>query len=367
MADLEFQIVGGKGKDAKLTRAHVHPFETAGEHKHHGLVSLTHPFLELRPEFHPFLNDDFGAAMNQNIAFTGTPSIIHTGGDTTGQWSTSIVAGTWDFNDTTDPFAGSACVSLTSANNNDQAIFSTISVVGLSTKTALTGQLRLETYDANNNSINLQFQNSDVDVGSAVNLNDVVDTGLLNAYQSIVIPKDSFDISDQNVDELNVIVGRTGGAKPTFRLDNIQIEETGTPAVFKATTPVGTRFHITEIRIRMEDAFSTVLTDNTVPNFPINQFLGVSALSNGIVFNRVEDGKVLFSVNLKDLGDFLATGSDLTNATGNGTNSGFTLLVKFPKPIVLKGGSTNFLSFTIADNLSGLTRFTAAARGALEI
>ena len=65
---------------------------------------------------------------------------------------------------------------------------------------------------------------------------------------------------------------------------------------------------------------------------------------------------------------FFATGSNAIDITGNATNSGVTLVVEFPEPIVLKGGeSENFLSFTISDNLSDLTRFTAAARGALEI
>ena len=91
-------------------------------------------------------------------------------------------------------------------------------------------------------------------------------------------------------------------------------------------------------------------------------------MTNGIAFSRVQQGKTLFSVILKNLGDFLATGSNLINATGNATNTGFTLLVEFPEAILLEGGETeNFLSFTINDDLSGLTRFTAAARGAVEI
>ncbi len=360
------RLTGTQGKGAKEVEQHVHPFDTAsGEHV--GAIVLTKRFLNFNPEFHPFLNDDFGIDMTQNIAFSGSPSVITTGGDSTGQWTTAIVAGTWDFNDTTNPFAGSACVSLTAANNNDQAIFSTSGTVGFNVKTAVTGQIRLETYDATVNSINLQFQNNNVGVGDPVNLNDVIDTGVLDAYQGIVIPKESFNITTESVDELNVTVVRTGGAKPTFRLDNVQIEASGTPAVFKSTTPEGTRFHITEIRIRMEDAQSAVLTDGSMPNLDPSKLIGVSALSNGIVFSRVEDGKTLFSVNLKDLGDFLATGSDLINVTGDATNTGLTLLVRFPEPIVLKGGGEdNFLSFTISDNLSELTRFTAAARGGLE-
>ena len=67
------------------------------------------------------------------------------------------------------------------------------------------------------------------------------------------------------------------------------------------------------------------------------------------------------------MGDFLATGSNMINISGNATNTGLTLVVEFPEPIILKGGGNqNFLSFTINDDLTNLTRFTAAARGALE-
>ena len=38
----------------------------------------------------------------------------------------------------------------------------------------------------------------------------------------------------------------------------------------------------------------------------------------------------IFSVTIKQLSDFLATGSDLINLTGNATNTGLTLLIKFP-------------------------------------
>ncbi len=370
------RIVGTQGSGAKELETHVHPFKTASGN-HVGAVVLSERFLQFNPEFHPFLNDDFGTAMNQNVAFGGTPELIHDGGDNVG-WIGTAVQGIWDFADTINPQAGTKCVSLTSANNNDEATFADGTETDMGSHTAVTGQIRLETYNSVNNSIILQFKNNNVNVGNSIDLNDFIDTGLLDAYQAFVIPKDSFGIVSETVDEIDMTLIRTGGARPTFRFDVWQIENTGTPAIFKATTPLGTRFHITEIRIRIEDAFDSTLIVNestntaapkpTMPNLPIDQLLGVSALSNGIVFNRVEKGKTLFAVNLKDLGDFLATGSDLVNVTGNATNTGFTLLVKFPEPIILEGGeSKNFLSFTINDNLSGLTRFTAAARGALEI
>jgi hypothetical protein len=91
-----------------------------------------------------------------------------------------------------------------------------------------------------------------------------------------------------------------------------------------------------------------------------------SPLTNGVVFNRVQKGKTLFSVTIRQLGDFLSVGSNIINHISDGTNTFITMLVEFPEPIVLEGGPDDFLSFTVSDNLSGLLQFTASTTGALE-
>jgi len=356
-AQVEFKVLdgGGSGLTADVTL-----FSTAKKEDNKALLVSTDPLIKFNPEFHPFLNDDFGTAMNQNVTFSGTPEIIHNGGSSV-EWTGSAVVGTWNF-------ADSGKVTITSANNNDEALFDeeTPTTVDLTGFTALTGKVDLDIYNDVNNNIIVFFALSGDDVGVSANLNDFIDTGDF-AEQNFVIPKADLGLTTQVVNEFTIIIERAAGTKPTIKFDDIQLEATGTPAVFKATTPLGSRFHITELRLRLEDAFDSTLANNSIANFPIDQLLGVSSLSNGILFQRVEDGEVLFSVTLKELGDFLATGSNLINATGNATNSGFTLLIEFPEPIVLSGGeSENFLSFTINDDLSGLTRFTAAARGAIE-
>jgi len=65
--------------DGSGKKAHVHQFTTSKRNDHSALLVQSHPFLRYNPEFHPFLNDSFGTAMNQNIAFSGTPEIIHIG------------------------------------------------------------------------------------------------------------------------------------------------------------------------------------------------------------------------------------------------------------------------------------------------
>lgn len=341
--------------------AHVHEFSTAKRKDHAGLLVLTRQFQDFSPEFHPFLNENFGSAMNQNVAFSGTPEIIHNGG-TSVEWTGTAVAGTWDF-------AATGKTTITGADNNDEASFAeeTPTTIDMSGFTTLTGKVDLDIYNPTNNSITLQFDNAGVSVGNSVNLNDFIDTGDFTE-QNFVIPKAELGLTTQLLDGMTITISRTGGAKPTIKFDDIQFEQTGEAAVFKATTPLGTRFHVSEIRIRITDDLDTTLANGTTLNLNPDNILGVSALSNGIVFARVDEGKTLFSVSIKSLDDFLATGSNLINDPGNASKAGITLLVEFPEPIVLQGGeSENFLSFAINDDLSGLTRFTAAARGAIEV
>ena len=357
--------------------AHVHAFAGKRNKKHHGLLVQQEPFLQLNPEFHPFIHSTFGTAMNQNISIGGgSTELIHNGTDAVG-WTGTAVSGTWDFSDTTNPSAGSNCVSLTSGNNADEAVFSDVTETNMTAATTITGQIRLETYNNVNNSILLQFENNNVDIGNSVNLNDYINTGTLGSYQSFVIPKANMGITTQTVDEIDIVVTRTGGSKPTFRFDEFQIETGGgasaTPAIFKTTTPIGTRYHINQLRLILVDAFTGIITASTttyptMPGLAYNQLLGVSALSNGVIFQRVQDGKVNLSITLRQLSDFFDIGLDIINLVSDGTNTMLTLGILLPDAIILEGPlEDNFLSLTINDDLSGLLLFTAATRGALEV
>jgi hypothetical protein len=361
---IDVNILDGDGTGLK---AHVHGFSTAKRDNHSGLLVLTRPFQDFNPEFHPFLNDTFGAAMNQNIAFSGTPEIIHNGG-TSAEWTGTAIAGTWNF-------ADGGKVTITSASNNDAASFAEESptTIDMSGFTALTGKVDLDVYNPTNNSIILAFDLAGVAVGNSVNLNDsYIDTGNF-AEQSFAIPKADFGLATQLLDGMTITMTRLGGTKPTVKFDDIQFEQTGTPAVFKATTPPGTRYHINRLRFAMADALDAFVTvagateNATLPALSYNKLLGVSALSNGIVFQQVQNGKVNLSIALNQLSDFLATGFTIADAISDGTNTFISMELDFFEPIVLRGGAGNFLSLTISDDLSGLLQFTATARGALEI
>ena len=355
-------IVDGRGTGVV---AHVHKFPGLKK-DHAGQLVLQERFVQLSPEVHPFINSSFGVAMNQSISFGGTPEIIHNGGTST-EWTGTALSGNWDFAD-----AGK--VSLTNGNNNNAATFDeeTGYSIDMDGFTTLTGKINLSTYDEANNSLTVIFNLDGVSVGNSIDLNDHIDAGLIGSEQNFVIPKAEFGLLGQLVNGFTITVVRTGGGKPAFTLDDIQLEETGDAAVFKATTPVGTRYHITQIRIGLADNISGIITGSTttyptMPGLAYDAILGVSALSNGIVFTRVQKGVTQFSVVLKKLGDFLTTGSNMVNMISDGTNTYITLMIEFPEPIILEGGDDSFMSYTINDDLSALLQFSAAALGAIEV
>ncbi len=356
---IETEIVGSCGPRKGKFKANVRPFDTA-QGPHEGIVALTQPFQEFEFTAAPFLNPSFGNAMNQQVVFGGTPEIIHNGGTST-EWTGTAIAGTWNF-------ADSGKITITAANDLDTASFAeeTPTTIDMTGFTTLTGKVDLDTYNAVTNSITIAFDNGGTPVGNSVELDDFIDIGNF-AEQSFAIAKGEFGLTTQAIDGMTITIGRSGGAKPTIKFDDIQFEQTGESLEFRAVTPLGTRLHLTEVRLRIEDAFDSTLASNSMPEIPIDSFLGVAALTSGIVFRRVDKGVTLIQANIKNTGDFLSAGSELINVSGNATNTGYTLLIKFGFPVVLLGDDgSNFLSFTISDDLSGLTRFVALARGGRE-
>ncbi len=237
--------------------------------------------------------------------------------------------------------------------------------------TAITGWIYIDDRWAEGDSIEIYCYDTDSssEVGVRVPIEDFTNFINFDVWQSFAIPFSILDIAGAGTfDAVRFQVAAKSGSPPRWFLDDLQVEQTGTPVTFTTVTPKGTRFHITELRLRIETVLDNRLANSSVPNLTFGAILNVARLANGIAFRRVQRGKTLFSAVLRDLSDFLATGSNIIDILGDGTNTGFTLLISFPVPVVLEGDDgENFMSFTISDDLSGLSRFTAVARGAEEI
>jgi len=331
-----------------------------------GPVVYTTPFVELDPKNIPFTNTTFGAEMNQSVTFSGSPEGIHDGTDSA-LWTASTISGTWTFDSTTNPQAGTKCVDATATVNNDTALFSDGTTTNMANFTAITGQIRLEAFDTTKgNHVEMQFRLAGALIGNAINLEDFVDPLVFDIYQGFVIPKAALGLSTQTVDEMVITTLRDAGPAPDYRLDAMQIEAAGVPAVFTAAPVKGTVFRISSIVFILVDALASTLADAGLPFLAYNSLLGVSALSNGIVFTFTKNNTVSFSGNIKQLSDFLLFGLQ-PKAFSDGTNTTLILVNDLPTDIVMDARRGDNISLTLSDDLSGLILFRALVRGGEEV
>ena len=330
----------------------------------YALTVATTPLLESTPTTRPYLNDTFGSAMNQNVTFAGTAENIHDGGDTAG-WTAAAGAGVWDFADSDAEQAGTNGISITTANNNDIALFTDGTETNMSNYTAFTGQVQLVSgYNPLQNGIVIELKNNGVAVGQNVNLNDYIDTALIGSFQKFVISKSDMAADSITIDELDIRVTRSGGTRPTIYFDKLQIEETGAPLIYSIVPRASTKFHVTKLIIALAD----VGTGGTANAY--NKIGALSALAVGIVINTIVDNRSLFSATVRQISDLLDTGGFVNNLIDDGTNTYMSLEIDLfeTAPIILDSRREgDILTATINDNLSGLLKLTIFARGHEEV
>lgn len=363
---LQVNVIGSNSNTNKVLETHVHGFKTV-HGQHAGFVVLTDPLRNFIPTVVPFINELFGNQMNQAISFGGTPELITDGGSGGTEWTGTANQGTWNF-------ADSGKTTITSALNNDSATFDDAGTIDMSGYTAISGLVDLDTYNAAQNTIVIQFGLAGIALGNSVDLDDYINVSDFSE-QAFAIPKEDLGINELVVDEMSITVLRSGGTKPTIKFDNIQIEETGTPAVFKVSAAENqSDLHVKKVRFLIADAHTGIVTGSTttyptMPGIAYDKILGLSALTIGIVVQIVLDGVITTAVSIKQMSDMIGIGADVVTLTSDGTNTFMVLELEFSETIVLKRGqeNTSFISLTINDDLSGLLLFTGAARGAYEV
>jgi hypothetical protein len=326
-----------------------------------GAVVFTTPAFEFEPTIKPFLNSDFGTALNQDASFGGTPELIFDGGSGGTEWVGSGNS-QWDFSD-----AGK--VTVDHGSNNSIALFEDAGTIDTSVYVALTGKVDLDNYTPNSQDILFQFQLSGSPLGVPVSMNSFIDTGNF-AEQSFAIPLLSFGLAGATVNEFTITVQRSAGHNPHISFDDFQIEQTNSPLKYTVDVLSSEVYYVNQINFLMVGQVSGITTvsgstqNATVPNLSYDKLLGLNTLSNGIIFSRVQNNKSVINITLKDLSDFLSF-SVILDHISDGVNTLVTLSVMLNDPIVLNGGGKDELSLTISDDLSGLVKFTALTRGAL--
>lgn len=319
-----------------------------------GQVVYTREFAERVNVVRPLTNEVYGGDLAQNASFGGTPVNIHDGGDAAG-WTGTAVAGTWDFADTTNPSAGTKCVSLTAGNNNDTANFAGTTIAG-SSYTAVSMQVRLETYSPSTSDIIIRFLLAGVQVGVEVVLDDYINTTTIGEYQTAAIPLTDFGVENLTFDECDIIIARGGGAKPTFRIDQFQIEETGGALRFEVEPTPRTVLYVHKLILTFVDN----VTGNAALDY--TKILGAT-LSSGLILSRQAAGVSRSTLVATSAGDLYRAGFSRRLLQDDGTNTLISFELVAIRPFRLNSLYGDKLSVDINDDLSGLILGTAVIHG----
>lgn len=319
----------------------------------------------------------FGAAENVYIDNAGPPA----------EWTTTTVIGNaGDFIEGSGggggvvPQAGVACVDARFSENNDTLQFDYGANFDLTNYIVITGYVALTSVLLRDGTKAIRLFAWDTGtasiVGNPVDIGDYIDETLLIAWQRFTIPLEDMGLTGQTIDALRVTTVDTGGgAPPDYFLDTIDLQQPGAvdPTAFKVEPDPGTWLHVNSYSIFIaDDDFDSNgdTANNTMPVLPYDQILGVGSLTNGIVYQRVNDGEVRETVVVKQLSDILrlpATSITSMGSNSDGQGTWIKINIDIAEPLVLKWEDQDYVSFSINDNLAGLDILNISAHAKKEI
>jgi len=337
------------------------------------LVVATIPYREFENDLRFFINDNEGADMNVNAAPGGTPEKIYNADDTL--WTFSDIVGggkTTPVNDER-PHTGTNALKVDNSPVDDVYQFAKGSDMTMADYVSLTLWLNVDKDWKTQDGVSLYGwdTSTNTQVGTAIDLSDYFDFGDFDVYHKLTIPLTDLGSTSAStiLDAFRVRQLSGEGKAPKYFLDDMQLEAAaGTPIPVKYTVKagLGTWLHVDEFTISMADEMAGTLENGTMPYLAYDKFLGVTLVS-GITYQRVNNGKVIFSANILNLMDFLQlAGTEVSAYGSDGTNSWVTLKAKHIEPLLLKSEDEDELSFTVSDDLSGLLHLRISAACKLE-
>ncbi|HUX30703.1 MAG TPA: hypothetical protein VMV78_08775 [Thiobacillus sp.] len=336
---------------------------TTGEAQ--GLVVATRPLKTYRHQLWWFTNDTYGADMNKNVTFAGTPDAVYTDN---AQWTMSAITGTWDFDETTIKQGGTKAIDAASTINGSTAQAAKGGDLTVASYTALTGYMYITGWPATGTK-GVEVIGWDTGdgaaVGVALDIADYVDTSVFGAWQQFAIPLPNFEFDATTIDALRFrTISLGAGAAPDYYLDTVQFEETGTPLLYTIRPNAGTWFHVNRIRMTIADNWVSTLQDASLPEISYDSILGVSALTSGLLYQRIQGGETAFTFPVRQVSDWMQMpGCIMPIAIGDATNTLIALEIPFEVPEILKAEDDDELRVTVQDNLSGLLLLRMVAAG----
>jgi len=333
-----------------------------------GQNTYTQPRFEPYPVLLPFINATYGNAINQDASAGGTPVNINDGGDNVYWTGSSIIGSSVDFTSTTQAFSGTQSVRANSPSLNDVWEFDKGSSQDLTNYSSITGQIYVNRRWTAGDSVAVFGYDSGTasTIGNQVLLEDYIDEFTFGSWQGFAIPLSDMGLTGETIDAFRFMQVGADSQTGDFFLDIFRIEETGTGIEFKTFHEGKDIYLAKSLVVSLEDALSGTLADGAgITPFNPQSILGVSSLTIGLNIKIVKDGIPTFSGTVSTLSDLMAIGFKTTNQWSNGTNSMVTFQLDFSETLFLRRKNTlDYVSVTVNDDLSGLTRFNATLRGA---
>ncbi len=327
-----------------------------------GLITHNIPHYRFNPEPLFFFNANSGIDLNVNGEFSGDSENVHNGTDTV-LYTFSEPVGTKAIENSTERFnSGSKSIKWDNGTLNDIVQLDKGSDLTVSNFVALTMAINVDkewSIPGDEVIVYGYDTGSAMQIGDSVRLQDYFNPTSFDIWQKVNIPLGDMGLLSGTIDAIRFQLAFKSGPAPTFFIDDIQFEQLGPPIEFRATKDPDKDYYVHKLRFSLAD-------DITVLEY--NKLMGLTALTNGIVFQRVQKDIVTFSASLSQMSDFWRVGSNTLNQQQGASIMFLNLEVTFTEPIILTGSATsNYISLTISDDLSGLVLFNANLLGAYKL
>lgn len=324
--------------------------------KQRGNMSFTEPLETFTASAGLLSNEAGSIEMAVDASISGTPDVVYLDEPTT-NWTNSALSGTWDFASTAvTPQGGTESIDATLTVNGDQMQIEKTSTVDLASFAGISGWLFLTSWNDTRHSIQLEVREAGIIVGTSIDINDLVDTGVLNTWQQFFVPKSDMGLNGSIIDQLIFTTSSTSGAPPNYYLDTINIEETG-GEFFSFGPPPGAIFEIWEVMFTFFDNVTVIEP---------GEFLGAGTLANGIRVRTRINNQTAFAAGLKSFAEIMSVGGKVLTPLVGTTETAISIISTPPGATSRLDGDTNdCFSLFVSDDLSALTSFRTIVRGKL--
>jgi len=345
------------------------------------LVVASHPLKQFQENTLFFTNNTLGINMNVRAGqFGGSPETVY---NENTEWATSAINGTWVFNRGTvgaiAPHSGSVMIDATATVNNNTMQIAKESDFNLTDYTSITGWIALTDWDdRGTKAINLLGWNTTTgsQVGTTANLKNYINIGITNVWQKFTIPLINMGLTGATINAFRIVtIGIVPGTPPDYFLDEIDIQQkTGesdiSTASFSIQPDEDTWLHISSFTFFFADNnYAPVLANGLMTGVPYNSLLGVNSLTGGIIYQRFQDGEIIVVEKIQQFSGLLRMPS--TTVSGYGISKDYagswvSFFSPVAEPIILKAENNDKITWTVSEDLSGLSIFNISAACKIE-